>query len=71
MAARTRRFVVALGLTVTVWVTLPNGVMAECNGPACGPPETGVEGVQGALLIAVLVLFGAAMAIAEARRSCS
>jgi hypothetical protein len=69
MAARTRRFVVALCLTVTLWLTLATAVMADCNGPACGPPETGVEGVQGALLVALLVLFGAAMAVAEARRS--
>lgn len=69
MAARTRRFVAALGLTMMLWATLPTGAMAECNGPACGPPETGVEGAQGALLIAILVLFGAAMAVAEARRS--
>jgi hypothetical protein len=60
---------VALGMTVAMWVALPTGVMADCNGPACGPVETGVEGVQGALLIAVLVLFGAAMAVAEVRRS--
>jgi hypothetical protein len=69
MAARTRRFVAVLGLTVTLWATLPTGAMAECNGPACGPPETGVEGVQGALLIVILALFGAAMAVDEARRS--
>jgi hypothetical protein len=69
VAARTRRFLATLGLTVTLWAALPTGAMAECNGPACGPPETGVEGVQGALLIAILVMFGAAMAVAEARRS--
>ena len=69
MAAHARRFVAAFGLAVMLCATLVTGAMAECNGPACGPPETGVEGIQGALLVVILALFGAGMVVAEARRS--
>jgi hypothetical protein len=69
MAAHTRRLAAAFALAVLLCAMLATGAMAECNGPACGPPETGVEGIQGALLVVILALFGAAMLVAEARRS--
>jgi hypothetical protein len=68
MAARIRRFAAAFGLTVTLLATLPTGAMAECNGPTCAPPEAGVDGIQGAVFVAILVVVGAATAIVEARQ---
>lgn len=69
MTARIVRIARALGLALVLSATLATGAMAECNGPACGPPETGVVGIEAMVLIAILVVFGAVMAAAEVRRS--
>lgn len=61
-----RRLAAPLATGVAILVALPGTVSAECNGPACG--EVGpIDGAQGTVLIAILVVFGTVMAIAEVR----
>lgn len=69
MTARILRITGALGLALLLSATLVTGAMAECNGPACGPPETGVAGIEAMVLAAILVVFVVTMAVAEVRRS--
>jgi hypothetical protein len=64
-----RHLVAATGLVVTLLAGFPALVSADCNGPTCGEPTpAGVEGVSAFVFLAILVVFGTVMAIAEARR---
>jgi hypothetical protein len=54
--------------SLAVLLSLPATVAADCVGPACDGAEQPVEGTQAILLVAILVLFGTIMAVAEARR---
>jgi hypothetical protein len=68
MGSRIARWAATLGLMLMLVAVLPATVLAECNGPTCGPPDTGVEGGPAIVFILILVVFGAAMAWSEARR---
>lgn len=68
MASLLRR-VAAVAMVVTaIGAALPAAVAAECNGPACRPPDQGVEGLGAILLLVILASFVTILAAAEARR---
>lgn len=62
-----RRIAVA-GVALGVLLALPATVAADCNGPGCVEPDAALGGAQAVVLVAILVAFGAVMAIAELRR---
>jgi hypothetical protein len=62
-----RRLIVAI-IAVAALVGLPATVAAECNGPDCGGSTPPVEGIVVLTTIAIILLFVAVMAAAEARR---
>lgn len=68
LAPVVRRLAAAATLALAVASAVPATVAAECNGPACGPLDQGVEGLGAALLLVILVSFVTVMAVAEARR---
>jgi len=54
--------IVAL-MVVVVLVALPATVSADCNGPACGDVEQGLDAVGVVVLFALLVSFATLMAL--------
>jgi hypothetical protein len=68
MISRVRVAATAVLALLAILALVPSGVLADCNGPACGPPDTGVQGIQAIALVAILVGFTAVMAAQELRR---
>jgi len=63
-----RRLLAAATIGAAMFVALPAGVAADCNGPGCGVVDPPVEGLVIVLTIALVVAVFTAMAAAEARR---
>jgi hypothetical protein len=54
---------------LTVLVTMPARVAAQCNGSGCPDGlEQPVDGIQALLLVVLLVIFGSVLALGDARR---
>ena len=59
-----RRLFASAAAVFALLVTLPATVLAECNGPACGDVEQGIDALGVVLLIALLTLFVMVMTLA-------
>ena len=68
MVTRVRVAATAVVALLAILALVPPAVLADCNGPACGPPDAGVQGLQSIALVAILVGFTAVMAAQELRR---
>ena len=52
-------------VAAVVLAALPATVLADCNGPACGAVESGLDAFGVVLLVAVLTLFVLVMTVGE------
>lgn len=64
-----RRLVGIAALAAALVAALPVVVVAECNGPVCGPMDAEeVAGPEVLIFLVILMVLATAMAVAEARR---
>lgn len=63
MRAMQRRIGIVTLMVVVVLVALPATVSADCNGPACGGVEQGLDAFGVVVLFAVLVSFAVVMTL--------
>jgi hypothetical protein len=69
MGRHVRRLGGAIASAVALVLAIPTGVAADCNGPVCGPMDSGeVTGPQALVFLVILVVSATVMAVAEARR---